>query len=57
MVVNLTYNKEGKPYEVKDDSMLYETVTNKRSETLYSTSVSSDKRQVAEATVPYGKNN
>lgn len=57
MVFNLTYNKEGKPYEVKDDPMLHEAVTNKRSETVYSTSASSDNRQVAEATAPYGKNN
>lgn len=57
MVFNLTYNKEGKPYEVKDDPMLHEAVTKKRSETVYSTSTSSDNRQVAEATAPYGKNN
>lgn len=57
MVFNLTYNKEGKPYEVKDDPMLHEAVTNKRSETVYSTSASSDNRQVAEATALYGKNN
>lgn len=57
MVFNLTYNKEGKPYEVKDDPMLHEAVTNKRSETVYSTSASSDNRQVAEANALYGKNN
>ena len=57
MVFNLTYNKEGKPYEVEDNLMLHKAVINKRSGAVYSTSASSDNKQVAEATEPYGKNN
>lgn len=57
MVFNLTYNKEGKPYEVEDNLMLHKAAINKRSGAVYSTSAFSDNKQVADASVPYGKNN